>query len=329
VSCQAHRLANELVSLGEQVTCFSYSPRPQDALYDHVKLTYSSRPGVARKFEAGLTFAALRKRGFDILHYHGDDYLCRGSDRRVRTLYGSAMYEALFAGFFLRGVRQALFYVLEWVSCLRRGAKVGISKTTTRALPLVKNIIPCCVPLARFFPEGSKSGRPSLLFVGDLDSRKRGRLLVNTFASAVAPALPDAELVVVGPQPCTGPQIRYRGRVDEQSLIGEYRAAWVYCCVSSYEGFGVPLLEAMACGAAVVACDTMGVSELLRHNYNCLLCTEKTLGETAVRLLKDHALRQRLVANGLSFVKRFDAPGIARAYQGLYRELAPKSGAAA
>jgi glycosyltransferase involved in cell wall biosynthesis len=325
VSCQAHRLANALVELGEQVTCFSFSEKPSDALYEVVKLRKTVRNRIFAKFEAGFKFAALRTAMYDVLHFHGDDYLCRGSSRRVRTFYGSALYEALYAGSALRALRQALFYILEWLSCLRRGASVGISKTTVRALPLVQSVIHCGVPLSCYVPGRSKTPYPSVLFVGDCDSRKRGRLLAGVFGSVIAAAAPDAKLCVVGPQECSGPGIVYRGRLDEKELIGEYQRAWVYCCPSSYEGFGVPLLEAMACGTAVVACDNAGVREIVNHNYNGLLCMPETLGASLHRLLSDNILRARLVANGAAFVKRYDIGVIARQYLDLYRSLQRKA----
>jgi phosphatidyl-myo-inositol alpha-mannosyltransferase len=321
VSCQAHRLANALVALGEQVTCFSFSEKPADALYDHVKLRATAANRVLAKFEAGFKFAALKTGTYDVLHYHGDDYLCKGSARRVRTYYGSALHEALYAVRFLRRMRQVLFYLLEWVSCFRRGTGVGISATTARALPLIKHIVSCGVPLSSYTPGRTKTPFPSVLFVGDLDSRKRGRLLVDVFRAVIAPAVHTASLCVVGPQQCAGLGITYKGRLGEQELIEEYRGAWVYCCPSSYEGFGVPLCEAMACGTAVVACDNAGVREIIQHNYNGLLCTPQTLGAALCRLLSDSVLRARLVANAHAFVKRYDINVIAGQYRRIYEGL--------
>jgi phosphatidylinositol alpha-mannosyltransferase len=321
VSCQAHRLANELVSLGEQVTCFSFSEKPGNALYEHVKLRATATSRILAKFEAGYRFAALKTGMYDVLHYHGDDYLCRGSSRRIRTYYGSALYEALFARRLMRGLRQALFYLLEWLSSIRRGTGVGISMTTRRALPLIKHIIPCGIPLSLYTPGFAKTPHPTILFVGDLDSRKRGRLLVDVFSSVIVKASPDAELCIVGPQECSGPGIVHKRHLSERELIEEYRKAWIYCCPSSYEGFGVPLCEAMACGTAVVACDNAGVRELVSHNYNGLLCTPETLGSALCRLLSDTIARARLVANGTTFVKRFDMAEVAKRYCTLYRGI--------
>jgi glycosyltransferase involved in cell wall biosynthesis len=302
------------------VTCFSYSEKPADAEYEHVKLYYASRMALYRRFETAIGFARLKTNVYDILHFHGDDYLCKGSHRRVRTFYGSALYEAVFAGKPLRFFRQALFYLLEWISCLRKGTCVGISAVTRTALPLVSEIIPCGVPLSEFVADGQRSTEPSVLFLGDLDSRKRGRLLLESFPAVIA-RQPSAILHVVGPQECTGVQVLYRGRLNRDDLVKEYRSAWVYCCPSSYEGFGVPLVEAMACGAVVVACDNAGVREIINHNYNGLVCDPQSLAETLARALGDSDLRKRLAANGMSFVNRYAIESTAKKYRDLYRRI--------
>ena len=144
---QVHRLANALSALGHTVRCFSFSPPPADAAYAVELLDWGDAGPVGRKFVPARRFAAIDTTAFDIVHYHGDDYRCRGSRRRVRTFYGSALNEALAASSRARFFYQALFYCFEWVSCLRQGVTAGISRATQRALPLVRYVIPCGIPL--------------------------------------------------------------------------------------------------------------------------------------------------------------------------------------
>jgi len=321
VSCQVHRLANELTALGNHVTCFSFSSKPAGALYEHRKLTYNTSSRFLRLFETAWQFSKVNTSDFDILHYHGDDYLCAGSARRVRTFYGSALHEAWFAKKILRKIRQLIFYKLEWLSCLRKGTKVGISLTTAHALPLIKTIIPCGVPLSRYTPGGSKTLHPSILFIGDLDSRKRGRLLVRVFTKDIMPLFPTAKLTVVGPQLCEGKGIIYKKDMAEDELICLYRSAWLYCCPSSYEGFGVPLCEAMACGTAVVSCVNNGSCDIISHEANGMLCTAQTLGKTIRQILSDTALRSTLIEAGLLFVKQFSSTITAQQYETLYENI--------
>ena len=321
-----HRLANALVKRGEEVSCYSFSPRPGDALYRHIKLDWGSKAALAKKFTPALRFRMIDTRPYDILHYHGDDFLCAGGRRRIRTFYGSAFWEACFAARLGRFFYQAVFYLFEWLSCLRRGALVGISQVTTHALPLVRTVIPCGVSLDQYRPGAAKTAAASLLFIGDLDSRKRGRFLIETFEAAIRPSFPRAMLIVVGPQKApAGEGVRFTGQIGEEALIYAYQQAWVYCSVSSYEGFGVPLIEAMACGTAVVAIDNSGAREIITHGFNGLLCAEDKLAETIGRLISEDKLRESLVANGLQTAKKYDIKTIADRYVTIYQARGGKN----
>ena len=317
-----HRLANALCKRGHHITCVSYSPRPESAAYDHVKLAYRSTAKVLRKIDPARKFCSIRAAGYDILHYHGDDYLVRDEKRRLRTFYGSALNEALHARKPGRFFYQGLFYLFEWLSCLNQGIKVGISKATCTALPMVSTVIPCGVPLNLYTPSNGKTEYPSILFVGDLGSRKRGDLLVTLFNNDIIKKYPDCRLTVVGPEPCSGENIRYLGHISEEELIAEYRKAWLYCMPSSYEGFGVPAIEAMACGSVVVACDNRGIREIIENNRNGMITDDANLSYTIRRLLSDDTLRDRLVGGGIETVKKdYDIDSVAARYEELYRFL--------
>jgi len=320
-----HRLANALVKRGENVTCLSFSPRPGDALYGHLQMRQCTGPRIWKKFCPAITFRTQDTSPYDILHYHGDDYLCAGGPRRIRTFYGSAFYEARFAVKWPRFLYQALFYVFELVSCLRRGEKTGISRATTRPLIGVTSVIPCGVPLDVFKPGGLKSPDPALLFIGDLDSRKRGRFLVDLFLRRILPAFPRAALTIVGPQGFVAPGVVYAGKLDEEALVKEYRKAWVYCSVSSYEGFGVPIVEAMACATAVAATRNAGSMEIITHGHDGMLCGDGELPSTIARLLSDAGLRDTLAYNGLQTVKKYDIRAVANQYMDRYARRARMS----
>ncbi len=324
VSCQVHYLAEALQDRGHTVTVFSFSPNPSDARYRHVLLRYKSRNKLLRTFEPAIRFAKLRTFNFDILHYHGDDYLCPGDSRRVRTFYGSALNECVHAYSLTRMLRQLLFYGFEWLSVFRKGVSIGISKATTRSLPTVGKVIPCGIPLTTFNPGTEKSKHPRILFIGNLDSRKRGRLALRIFESEIQPRIPEARLVVVGPQPCDGVGVEYIGVVSRKRLIEEYRAAWVFWCTATYEGFGVPFIEAMACGTPVVSYRNAGALEIIRHNYNGILTDEYSMGESLHSVLRSPETRKRISGNARRYVgRRYDMSAIAESYEKLYRSLSP------
>lgn len=321
VSVQVHRLAQALSSSGHEVTVFSFSPKPPDALYNCNQLETHAGSAVFAKLMPAIIFSRIDISNFDVAHYHGDDYLCKGSRKRVRTFYGSAFHEALHSATAGRFFYQSLFYMFEWISCLKRGKLAAISRTTGKALPVVKRIIPCGVPLSIYKPAELKTTHPSILFIGDFRSRKRGDLLLKTFTDEILPAFPHCTLTVVGPRPISGRNIIYAGRVSENELVDLYRKSWIYCLPSSYEGFGVPAIEAMACGTAVLATVNRGVVEFIENGKNGLLCTSKLLGKYLLMLISDQDRRNKLITEGLSHVKKFDIFSICRQYEFLYEDI--------
>jgi glycosyltransferase involved in cell wall biosynthesis len=319
VSCQVHRLAQALCERGHALTCFSFSPRPSDAKYNHQQLSASRATRFRAKFAAGRAFAHVNTTDFDILHYHGDDYLCRGSTRRVRTFYGSALLEAMHSHSAGRFAYQSLFYFFELISQTKKGTLAGISNITKSCLPFVKTVIPCGVPLTQFFPAGKKTVNPSILFLGDIHSRKRGYLMLDVFFKTILPQVPECTLTIIGPEQCSGKNVIYAGNVDNGKLIEYYRSSWIYCMASSYEGFGVPAIEAMACNTAVIARNNPGIADIIAHKKTGMLATDRSFGEMIVAVLTDALLREALCKNALKSVsEKFDIAKVAQQYESLY-----------
>lgn len=105
-----------------------------------------------------------------------------------------------------------------------------------------------------------------LLFVGALDARKDPASLLDAW-SAARKARPELELVVAGDPgrqaPATMPGARMVGRVDDPALADLYTAAGCLVFPSRYEGFGLPCLEAMACGCPVAAYRNSSLPEVV------------------------------------------------------------------
>jgi glycosyltransferase involved in cell wall biosynthesis len=105
-----------------------------------------------------------------------------------------------------------------------------------------------------------------LLFVGALDARKDPASLLDAW-SAARKARPELELVIAGDPgrqaPATMPGARMVGRVDDPALADLYTAAGCLVFPSRYEGFGLPCLEAMACGCPVAAYRNSSLPEVV------------------------------------------------------------------
>jgi len=117
---------------------------------------------------------------------------------------------------------------------------------------------------------------PFILSVGDLQPRKNHIGLIDAFAR-MARACPQLthQLVLAGKETWFGgrvhdaakrsgvaDRIRFLGFVSDDDLLQLYNACEVFCFPSFYEGFGLPVLEAMACGAAVCCSNTSAVPEV-------------------------------------------------------------------
>jgi glycosyltransferase involved in cell wall biosynthesis len=147
-----------------------------------------------------------------------------------------------------------------------------------------------------------EAGRPYLLFVG-------GRRHYKGFDAAVEATarLSDYDLVVIGGEPwddvdtafvakygCVG-TVHVVGTVLDDLLPLWYSAAGALLYLSSYEGFGLPVLEAAMCGCPVIAQNASSMPEV--HGFPSLLLERLDSNEVAERVhdLEDSGLRQRVI----------------------------------
>ncbi len=316
---QAHGLANTLAAAGHEVTVFSMSPRPADALYGHILIKRHPRATIWRY---ALDLRRQDFSGFDVLHCHGDDCFLglKRRPRHVRTFHGSSLAEARACKQWRHKVRMLALAAGEFASLAVADLCIANSRRTLRYFPGLRHYIPCGVDLETFRPGGPKSEHPSILFVGTLDSRKRGRLLLEVFLKVIRPAIPSAELWIVRePGPVEGEGVRLFGQVDKETLAQFYREAWIFCMPSSYEGFGVPYVEAMASGTPVVATFNEGACEVLANGEYGRLCTTDELASTLLALLESPEQRLSLARAGVEHARQFGWPTVAAKYVGAYR----------
>jgi glycosyltransferase involved in cell wall biosynthesis len=174
--------------------------------------------------------------------------------------------------------------------------------------------------------------RPFVLFVGALQPRKNAVTLVEAFDRLRQH--PGVELVIAGGDRGglgalrirvralgLDERVRFVGHVSEAALPGLYAAAELLAFPSLYEGFGLPALEAMACGTPVCASSTTGLGEAVGDAGLTFDPTSpEELAECIVRLLVDRPLRERLRSAGLARAAQFTWRRSADATARVYRE---------
>jgi phosphatidyl-myo-inositol alpha-mannosyltransferase len=319
VGYQVHALANELVSRGHDVAVFSGCGPSDGAAYRTEQIDLR---GSNRTFKFALKLRKVDWSAFDVLHAHGDDYWLwrQRVPAHVRTLHGSCFGEALR----IKGARERLRMVLlgfsELLATVVADESVAVSNNTRAWMPWVNTVIPNGVDLTRFHP-GKHSEKPSVLFVGTYRQRKRGRLLADVFQRDVLPVLPDARLWMVTDDAPETDGVTVFGRLSDEALADLYRSAWVFCLPSTYEGFGIPYVEAMASGCPVVATRNPGALEVTDCGRTGVVAEERDLGVTLTRLLASRSERDNLASAGLEWVSRYSLSTVATSYESLYRRL--------
>lgn len=96
----------------------------------------------------------------------------------------------------------------------------------------------------------------------------------------------------------------------KQKEIGDIlRKTDIYICNSEYESFGLPTLEAMTCGAAVITTDTGGMRDFVEDGYNALITKQNDIDDIvkkAKMLIDDKDLRIKLSKNGMKTASKFN-----------------------
>ncbi len=158
---------------------------------------------------------------------------------------------------------------------------------------------------SRFQPAAGPHGTPYFLFVGTLEPRKNLPVLIEAWREVRRET--EVDLVLAGrhradaPQLGEAPGLRVLGEVPDERLPELYSGALALVYPSLYEGFGLPVLEAMQCGACVIASRALaevggdaavyaeGVAELVTAMRQAAFCPEWRAGRQALSLARARA----------------------------------------
>jgi glycosyltransferase involved in cell wall biosynthesis len=174
------------------------------------------------------------------------------------------------------------------------------------------------------------------LYVGNVKPHKNVERLLDAFHLVRQSGLHDLKLVVIGDDISKyaalrravhrynlHKYVRFLGFLPDETLAVVYRLAAVFVFPSLYEGFGLPPLEAMACGTPVVTSnvsslpEVVGDAALLVDPYSA-----EAIADAMRRVLTDTSLRSDLRARGLARAGEFSWEQSARRVREIYDEVA-------
>jgi len=211
--------------------------------------------------------------------------------------------------------------VVPW--SVRRAARVlAISERTKRDVVELygvpeERVVVTPLGVDEAFSPGAAAADSYVLLVGAIEPRK------NPLAAAAAAREAGRPLVVAGPvrdralaRKLAEAGADLRGYVSREELAALYRGAACLVFPSRYEGFGLPVVEAMASGTPVVATPDAALREVAGDA--AVFASSDELADAIRRALQE---RDRLVAAGLERARRFTWDETARRTLEVYREL--------
>ncbi|MDQ6664685.1 MAG: glycosyltransferase family 4 protein [Acidobacteriota bacterium] len=166
-------------------------------------------------------------------------------------------------------------------------------------------------------------GAPYLLCVGSVEPRKNLQCLLKAWSRALAKIPEDVQLVVAGakgarlvfsniPVGKLPARVRLTGYVDDQQLPALYSGAMALVYPSLYEGFGLPPLEAMACGVPVITSNSTSLPEVVGDAGIQVDPTEaESIADAICRVTRDEPLRMAMRAKGLARAERYSWDAVA------------------
>ncbi|WP_243050021.1 glycosyltransferase [Dyella sp. RRB7] len=173
----------------------------------------------------------------------------------------------------------------------------------------------------RRFRDSSGLNAPFVLYVGGFDGRKNVELLVRAFADMPRDLRSQHTLVLGGKITATQEaalrslasslglgmkDVVFTGKLTDEDLVALYNLCSLFVFPSLQEGFGLPVLEAMACGAPVLAANATSIPEVVRHEDMLFSPTEASgLASKMAVVLRDRTMSEAFRAHGLTQAKRF------------------------
>lgn len=319
-----------------------FSPTSNALPGHHRAFSFTLRRGGHLLFSLGVAAAIehwRRRFDLDFVHLNGGPggvFLLRQPKTKViYTVHHTYAQQARLVP--KQGWKRA-FVPLERASYRKADVVTGDSPSTTAALRHELGIAGACtvpsgVDTQRFRPIACERIPHSLLFVGRLDARKGIESLMRALPQLME-HVPDVRLYIIGAGPLEAKlqaaacrdgregHAIFLGRVSDDELVRWYNRSSLVVVPSAFEGFGLNVLEAQACGAPVAATATEGLRDLVEDGVTGRLVPfgrPDRLACVVAELLGDDEQRRALAEAGHRRAMYYDWDRIAERWRQVYR----------
>jgi glycosyltransferase involved in cell wall biosynthesis len=283
----------------------------------------------------------------EVVFCTAESYVPARKARLAVTLHDAAFFEqgahVAGAAFWKQKLKWKVLYhtlsrkadMFHTVSEFSAGRLAHFFPSISSRLRVVHNAVP-----PRFFERVSEAGqqylreqglctRPFILLPRGLAHRKNADLVLRSWP-ALKELYPDLRLVITSHSDAPyadraralGDSVLLTGFVSDEALCSLYHAAQVVWFPSLYEGFGLPVLEAMACGAPVVASNSSSLPEVAGDAATLVSPhSDDEHIEAISELLDEPGKRDRLRGAGMAHASAFTWESSARKLYGYFSEL--------
>jgi glycosyltransferase involved in cell wall biosynthesis len=224
-----------------------------------------------------------------------------------------------------------------WLSLPERRARflTAISESTKKEIlrhhpcdPDKIIVIPVAIsPSFKFVEKTFNKECPRILQLGTAPNKNIPRLIealkgIPCILHIVGKRIPEYESALLA----NGISYEYESGLSDAEILDRYQKSDIVTLVSTYEGFGMPILEAQAVGRPVITGNTFSMPEVAGDA--AVLVDPENVEEIRrgfERIIGDDAFREALISKGLRNTARFDPDVIAKQYLELYRKIALES----
>ena len=225
-------------------------------------------------------------------------------------------------------------YAKTMLSVAMRKSKIVFSDSNYTLSEMKKYNLPCLEKVKiiylshnlennKFIKNNIEKKNSHILFVGNIKPHKNLRRLVEAYKILNTKYKISLQLIIVGDSEnfisgipgfkeeitnsYWNKMVKFTGKISDEELIEYYQNATLLVLPSLYEGFGLPPLEAMACGCPVVVSNAASLTEIC--DDAALYCDPYNIEDIAKKMneiIVDSELRDRLIEKGFKQVKKFN-----------------------